>query len=181
MRPGLRAPGTVDAHELAVRAVLGPQVSVTAGRRLGVALSAEYGVPLSASSGGLTHVFPAVADLAEASLGELGLPEARRRALRTVAAALADGTVTLDAGADRDETEKRLLSLPGVGPWTVGYIRVRALADPDVLLTGDVAVQAGMRRAGAEAVDADRWRPWRTYAMRHFWNAVAVRRRATSA
>lgn len=181
LRPGLRAPGTVDAHELAVRAILGQQVSVAAGRRLGTALTAAYGVPLAVPSGGLTHVFPTVADLAEAPLGEVGMPEARRRALRAVAAALAGGTVTLDAGADRDATEKALLGLPGVGPWTAGYIRMRALGDPDVLLTGDVAVRAGMRRAGAEAVDAERWRPWRSYAMHHFWNAAADRRGPTSA
>ncbi|MFE9768184.1 AlkA N-terminal domain-containing protein [Streptomyces sp. NPDC005808] len=181
LRPGLRAPGSADPHELAVRAVLGRQVSTAAGRRLGSALVAAYGQPLTVPSGGLTHVFPSADDLAEASLEELGMPGERRDTLRTVAGALADGTVSLDAGADRDEAEKALLALPGLGPRTVGYIRMRALGDPDVLLAGDMDVQAGMRRAGAEPVDAEAWRPWRTYAMHHFWSAAADRRQPAEA
>ncbi|MFC4471276.1 AlkA N-terminal domain-containing protein [Streptomyces xiangluensis] len=180
-RPGLRAPGTADAHELAVRAVLGQQVSVAAGQRLGSALVAAYGQPLAAPSGALTHVFPTADALAGSSLSELGMPGSRRDTLRTVTGALADGTVCLDPGADRDEAEKTLLGLRGIGPWTAGYIRMRALGDPDVLLTGDVAIQSGMRHAGAEAVDAEGWRPWRTYAMHHFWNTAADRRRAAPA
>ncbi|MEU9209764.1 AlkA N-terminal domain-containing protein [Streptomyces sp. NPDC048415] len=177
LRPGLRAPGAADPHELALRAVLGQQLSVPAGRKLGSALVAAYGEPLAQPSGALTHVFPTADALAEASLSEVGMPDSRRDTLRTIAAALADGTVGLDAGADRDEVEKALLDLRGIGPWTAGYIRMRALGDPDVLLTGDVAIQAGMRHAGTEAVDAEAWRPWRTYAMHHFWNAAADRRR----
>ncbi|MCW7940676.1 AraC family transcriptional regulator [Streptomyces hygroscopicus] len=180
-RPGLRAPGAADSHELAARAVLGQQVSVSSGRRLGNALVAAYGQPFAAPSGGLTHLFPDADALAEASLEELGMPESRRDTLRTLAGALASGTIHLDPGAERDEAEKALLDLPGIGPWTAGYIRMRALCDPDVLLTGDAAVQAGMRHAGAEAVDAEAWRPWRTYAMHHFWNAAVGRRRAAPA
>lgn len=175
LRPGLRAPGAADPQELAVRAVLGQQVSVAAGRRLGEALLAAYGEPLQIPSGELTHLFPRSERLAEATLGELGMPAARREAVRAVSAALADGTVLLDPGADRDETEKALLGLRGVGPWTAGYIRMRALADPDVLLTSDVAVRSGMRRTGAEAVDSEAWRPWRSYAMHHFRHAAAGR------
>lgn len=181
VRPGLRAPGAVDAHELAVRAVLGQQVSVTAGRKLGGALVAAHGQPLAQPSGTLTHVFPTADTLADASLAELGMPDPRRETLRAVTGALADGTVHLDPGAARDEAEKALLSLHGIGPWTAGYIRMRALGDPDVLLTGDVAIRAGMRHTGAEAVDAEAWRPWRTYAMHHFWNAAADQRRAPAA
>ncbi|MGW3497356.1 AlkA N-terminal domain-containing protein [Streptomyces sp. NPDC001020] len=177
-RPGLRAPGAADPHEAAIRAVLGQQVSVAAGQKLGNVLVAAYGQPLETPSGGLTHVFPTAEALAGASLTELGTPESRRATLRGISGALADGTVRLDAGADRDEAEKALLALHGIGPWTAGYIRMRALGDPDVLLTDDVAVQAGMRHTGAEAVDAEGWRPWRTYAMHHFWNAAGDRRRA---
>jgi AraC family transcriptional regulator of adaptative response / DNA-3-methyladenine glycosylase II len=176
-RPGLRAPGAPDPHEVAVRAVLGQQVSVAAGRALGSALVASYGRPLAVPSGSLTHVFPTVDTLAGASLGELGMPDSRRTTVRTIASALADGAVRLDPGVDRAEAEKALLALRGVGPWTAGYIRLRALGDPDVLLTGDVAVQAGMRRSGAAPVDARAWRPWRSYAMHHFWNVAADRRR----
>ncbi|MDX6351731.1 MAG: AraC family transcriptional regulator [Streptomyces sp.] len=169
-RPGLRAPGTADPHELAVRAVLGQQITVAAGRRLGGDLVAAYGEPLPAPSGGLTHLFPHAADLAEASLGGIGMPESRRATLRTLATALADGTVRLDPGADRDATEKDLQGLRGIGPWTAGYIRMRALGDPDVLLEGDVAVRAAARRAGISLQDAEAWRPWRSYAMHHLWN-----------
>ncbi|MFI0816014.1 AlkA N-terminal domain-containing protein [Streptomyces sp. NPDC021098] len=180
-RPGLRAPGAADPHELAVRAVLGQQVSVAAGRKLGNALVAAYGQRLPTPSGALTRLFPTADVLADAALGELGMPESRRRTLRTLTAALADGTVALDPGADRDLAETKLLGLRGIGPWTAGYLRMRALGDPDVLLTGDVAVRAGMRYAGADTGDAEAWRPWRTYAMHHFWNAAADQRRATRA
>lgn len=168
-RPGLRSPGAADPHEMAVRAVLGQQVSVAAGRTLAGALVAAYGEPLPEPDGGLTHLFPAAETLAGAALTELGMPEARRAALRAVAAALADGSVRLDPGVDRDDAEKALLALRGVGPWTSGYIRMRALGDPDVLLAGDAAVRAGARRAGASLLEAERWRPWRSYAMHHLW------------
>ncbi|WP_432251334.1 AlkA N-terminal domain-containing protein [Streptomyces sp. HNM1019] len=170
-RPGLRSPGTADPHELALRAVLGQQVSVAAGRVLGDGLVAAYGKPLERPDGGLTRLFPRAEDLAGASLAELGMPESRRATLRTLATALADGTVRLDAGADRDRTEKELLGLRGIGPWTSGYIRMRALSDPDVLLESDVAVRAGARGAGAQLEDSEGWRPWRSYAMHHLWNA----------
>ncbi|KPC78465.1 DNA-3-methyladenine glycosylase 2 family protein [Streptomyces sp. NRRL S-4] len=179
--PGLRAPGAADVHELTVRAVLGEQGSPAAGRRLGSALVTAYGAPLRAPSGGLTRTFPESAVLAEAGLEALGMPDSRRAALRGLAAALAEGRIRLDPGADRDRAEKELLGLRGVGPRTAGYVRMRALGDPDVLLTGDAAVGAGMRHVGAEAVDAEAWRPWRTYAMHHFWNAAADRRRTASA
>ncbi|MFF9783171.1 AlkA N-terminal domain-containing protein [Streptomyces nigrescens] len=177
--PGLRSPGAPAPDELAVRAVLGQQVSVAAGRTLGGALVAAHGEPLPEPAGALTHLFPRIEDLAQATLTELGMPESRRATLRTLSAALADGTVVLDAGADRDEAERALLGLRGIGPWTAGYIRMRALGDPDVLLTGDAAVLAGMRRAGVPTAGlnerATSWRPWRSYAMHHFWNAPATK------
>jgi AraC family transcriptional regulator of adaptative response / DNA-3-methyladenine glycosylase II len=172
LRPGLRAPGTADAEELAVRAILGQQVTVTAGRRLGEALVAAYGQPLPTPSGGLTHLFPLPADLAENPLDALGMPEARRATVRTLAAALADGTLRLDPGADRDEAERDLLALRGIGPWTARYIRMRGLGDPDVLLVGDVAIRAAMQRNGAVDADAHGWQPWRSYAMHYLWNSA---------
>ncbi|NBM16011.1 AlkA N-terminal domain-containing protein [Streptomyces sp. GC420] len=171
-RPGLRSPGAADPHELAVRAVLGRQVTLGAGRRLGAALVRVYGEPLPAASGGLTHLFPRAEDLADASLEELTLPGPRRLTLRALGAALAEGTVVLDPGADRDRAEKELLRVPGIGPWTAGYIRMRALGDPDVLLEGDTAVRAGARRAGVSLEDSQAWRPWRSYAMHHLWRAA---------
>ncbi|MGY1438734.1 AlkA N-terminal domain-containing protein [Streptomyces reniochalinae] len=169
---GLRSPGAADAHELAARAVLGQQVTVGAARTLTGRLVQAYGKPLAAPSGALTHLFPEPGTLAEAPLGELGMPESRRRTLRAVAAALADGTVVLDPGADRDATERALLALPGIGPWTAGYTRMRALGDPDVFLPGDVGVRRGLALAGADPAHADHWRPWRSYALHHLWHAT---------
>ncbi|NGO69828.1 DNA-3-methyladenine glycosylase 2 family protein [Streptomyces boncukensis] len=171
--PGLRSPGAADPHELAVRAVLGQQVTVGAARTLAGTLVAAYGKPLAAPTGALTHTFPDAGTLAGAPLTELGMPEARRTALRTIAAALADGAVVLDTGADRDETERALLALRGIGPWTAGYMRMRALGDPDVFLPGDAGVRHGLELTGAEASEADQWRPWRSYALHHLWHATA--------
>ncbi|MFD1830892.1 AlkA N-terminal domain-containing protein [Streptomyces desertarenae] len=172
-RPGLRSPGAADPHEQAVRAVLGQQVTVGAARALAGTLTAAYGKPLPAPDGALTHLFPEPATLAEAPLDELRMPDARRRALRTLAAALADGTVVLDPGADRDEAEQALLALRGIGPWTAGYIRMRALGDPDVFPPGDAGARHGLERIGAGTEHAEGWRPWRSYALHHLWSAVA--------
>ncbi|MEV0260100.1 AlkA N-terminal domain-containing protein [Streptomyces sp. NPDC050617] len=171
-RPGLRSPGAADSDELAVRAVLGQQVTVAAGRRLAGVLVAAYGKPLSAPDGALTHVFPEPGVLADAPLTELGMPDARRRALRTVSGALADGRVALDPGVDRDATEQALLALTGIGPWTARYMRMRALGDPDVFLPGDAGVRHGLAAIGATAEAAEGWRPWRSYALHHLWNAA---------
>ncbi len=172
-RPGLRSPGAADPAELAVRAVLGQQITVAGARTLGSTLVAAHGKPLDAPDGGLTHTFPDAGTLAGAALTELGMPESRRATIRTVCAALADGTVSLDPGADRDATERALLALRGIGPWTAGYLRMRALGDPDVLLTGDAGVRHGLRLVGADASAADAWRPWRSYAVHHLWNATS--------
>ncbi|RAG84436.1 DNA-3-methyladenine glycosylase 2 family protein [Streptacidiphilus pinicola] len=172
-RPGLRSPGHVDAHELAVRAVLGQQVTVAAARTLAGRLAARYGVPLPEAGGGLTHLFPSTASLAEADPADLAMPLARQRALRGLCAALADGTVRLDPGVDRDEASAALLALPGIGPWTVSYVRMRALADPDAYLPTDIGVRHGLRAAGSTAEpSSDGWRPWRSYAVHHLWVAA---------
>ncbi|GAA2082134.1 AlkA N-terminal domain-containing protein [Streptomyces albiaxialis] len=172
--PGLRSPGAADPHELAVRAVLGQQITVGAARTLGGTLVAAYGKPLAAPDGGLTHVFPDAGSLAEAPLTELGMPESRRAALRTVTAALADGAVALGPGADRDEAERALLALTGIGPWTAGYMRMRALGDPDVFLPGDAGVRHGLELTGTTAAQAEHWRPWRSYALHHLWHATSL-------
>jgi AraC family transcriptional regulator, regulatory protein of adaptative response / DNA-3-methyladenine glycosylase II len=162
-RPGLRAPGTVDPEELAVRAVLGEGLPTAHARRAVDELVAAYGEPLATRSGGLDRLFPRPADLADADLRAVDVPEERRAAVRTVSGALVAGDVRLDPGADREEAERTLLALPGVGLWTAGYVRMRALGDPDVLLDP--------RAPGAAA-----WRPWSSYATHHRWCAQELAR-----
>ncbi|MFC1434903.1 AlkA N-terminal domain-containing protein [Streptacidiphilus sp. N1-3] len=174
-RPGLRSPGHVDPGELAVRAVLGQQVTVAAARTLAGRLAERYGEPLPAPSGGLTRLFPSSAALAEADPADLAMPGARQRALRGLCAALATGSVDLSPGVDREQAAAALLALPGIGPWTVSYIRMRALADPDAYLPGDVGVRHGLRAVGgAAAPDDTAWRPWRSYAVHHLWAALST-------
>jgi len=167
--PGRRSPGHVDGDELAMRAVLGQQVSVAAARRLAARLTAEYGKPLARPSGTLTHCFPAAATIAAADPSTLPMPASRGRALVTLAAALASGEVALHPGADRDEAAARLLALPGIGPWTVAYIRMRALADPDAFPATDVGVLRALAARGAGVQAAEGWRPWRSYAVHQLW------------
>jgi AraC family transcriptional regulator, regulatory protein of adaptative response / DNA-3-methyladenine glycosylase II len=187
--PGRRSPGHVDGSELALRAVLGQQVSVAAARRLGARLTAAYGKPLSRPDGPLTHCFPAAETLAAADPGVLPMPRSRALALTGLAAALAGGEVSLDPGADRDRAAAALLALPGIGPWTASYIRMRALSDPDAFLPTDIGVLEALTRLGvlpagtgpsarvraARAAAglaqrlAENWRPWRSYAVHHLW------------
>ena len=183
--PGRRSPGHVDGSELALRAVLGQQVSVAAARRIAARLVAAYGKPLSRPDGPLTHCFPAAETLAAADPAALPMPRSRALALTGLAAALASGELSLDPGAERDRAEAALLALPGIGPWTASYIRMRALSDPDAFLPSDVgvlealarlaAVPAGTgpsaraRAARAAAGLAETWRPWRSYAVHHLW------------
>ena len=170
-RPGLRVPGHVDGAELAVRAVLGQQVSVAGACALAVLLVERYGEDAAAGEG---RLFPTPATLAGVDPGTLPMPRPRGRALVALCAALADGAVALDRSADRREVRRVLLGLPGIGAWTADYIAMRALGDPDVLLATDAGVRAwaaaaGMSRGRVEAASA-RWRPWRSYAQMHVWS-----------
>ncbi|MFF2628246.1 DNA-3-methyladenine glycosylase 2 family protein [Kitasatospora griseola] len=179
-RPGLRSPGHVDPHELAVRAVLGQQITVAAARTLAGRLAEAYGTPLPAADGGLRLLFPTAAALAAADPEHLKMPQARRRALLGMCAALAEGTVRLDPGVDREQAAADLLALPGIGPWTVGYLRMRALADPDVFLPTDIGVRDGLRSLGengdprSAAERSAAWAPWRSYALHHLWSAAGA-------
>jgi AraC family transcriptional regulator of adaptative response / DNA-3-methyladenine glycosylase II len=168
--PGLRSPGAADADEMAIRAVLGQQITVVAARKLAGTLVAARGEPLPEPSGGLTHVFPGSETLADADFRELGMPESRKQTLRTISGALADGSVRLDPGADRDQAQRELLALRGIGPWTAGYLRMRALSDPDVVLSGDVVIKSSMKKAGLSSADVESWHPWASYAIHYFWS-----------
>ena len=180
VNPGQRVPGSVDGAELAVRAVLGQQVSVAAARTVAGRLVTRYGKPLTTPSGRLTHLFPEPAALAEADPADLPMPASRRRALVTLAGALASGDVALDPGADREDTQRRLLALPGIGPWTAAYVSMRALGDPDAFLATDLGVRHALAAIGHDgsppgaATTAQRWRPWRAYANFHLWRSLAT-------
>jgi AraC family transcriptional regulator, regulatory protein of adaptative response / DNA-3-methyladenine glycosylase II len=185
-RPGLRVPGTTDADELALRTVLGQQVTVAAGVTLAARLVARFGGAVTDPRGGVVRTFPSPAVVAEADLAELGMPRARAEALRSLASALASGTITLDAGTDRVAVRAALDALPGIGPWTVEEIALRGLHDPDAFPAGDRGLHLAARSVGlpadprALAVHAERWRPWRAYAAQHLW-AVELPARARAA
>ena len=193
-RPGLRVPGAYDGFELAVRAVLGQQVSVAAastlaGRlaaRFGTRLPARLGTRLAAARPGTrlaeppcrpSLLFPAPAVLAGANLSGLGLTGARQATLRALAAAVAGGELALDHGTDPQEAAARLAELPGIGPWTVAYVRMRALGDRDAFPGTDLGLRRALADLGCQASRADRWRPWRAYAAVHLWTWHAASRR----
>ncbi len=174
-RPGLRSPAHVDGTELAVRAVLGQQVSVVGARTLASRLVQSLGVPLQYPAGGLTHAFPTAEAISTMDPAALAMPMSRKRALLAMCAAITDGDVVIDAGVDRAEMSERLLAIPGLGPWTVSYIAMRALGDPDVFLPTDLGVRHGLERLGLDGspkgalAASEAWRPWRSYALHHLW------------
>lgn len=172
--PGLRVPGAVDGTEMAVRAVLGQQISVNGARTLATRLVDAYGTKLEQPDGSLTHLFPTADALADASLDEIGMPASRRRSIKLLATAIADGTILLDPGADRETTRELLLEIPGIGPWTASYVEMRALKNPDAFLPTDLGVIKAAEKLGIEDVSkaAEAWRPWRAYAVQYLWESL---------
>ncbi|MGW7577684.1 AlkA N-terminal domain-containing protein [Streptomyces sp. NPDC054765] len=173
--PGRRVPRTVDAEEFAVRAVLGQQVSTAAARTHAGRLVRAHGERVDDPGGGLSHLFPSAAALAGLDPEALAMPRTRRATLTGVIAALCSGALQLGVGSDRDEARAQLASLPGIGPWTVECIAMRALGDPDAFTPTDL----GLRRAAAGlglphtpaalTRHSARWRPWRAYAVQYLW------------
>jgi len=177
--PGVRVPGAVDGFEMAVRAVVGQQISVAGARKVLARLTppppGDHGLrSMIGASGGAQHhdrgglragerdgraaelmAFPSAEDVAAAPDDAFGMPAARRRTLRALAEAVAGGRVVLDPGADRTETEARLREIPGIGPWTAHYVALRALGDPDVLLVTDLGVRRGAAALGLSADPAE--------------------------
>jgi AraC family transcriptional regulator of adaptative response / DNA-3-methyladenine glycosylase II len=180
--PGRRVPGSVDGAELAFRAVLGQQVSVAGARTLAGRLVIRCGEPLpealAAEADEPGRLFPGPQAVAEAALDELGIPSARRETLRGLARELAGGGILLDPGSEREEVERRLLELRGIGPWTASYVAMRALGDPDAFLPTDLGVRQAIARLGhaddrrSVVALAERWRPWRAYATQHLWASL---------
>jgi AraC family transcriptional regulator of adaptative response / DNA-3-methyladenine glycosylase II len=215
--PGVRVPRSVDGFEMAVRAIVGQQVSVagartTLGRLIGAARAglseappegtelppagptdgvirssgleargtgqAEASEGLAGGGPGGLSGFPPAAVVAELPDAAFGMPVARRESIRALARVVAAGELDIEPGADRDETIKRLMDLPGIGAWTAGYVAMRAIGDPDVFLPTDLAIRRGARALGLPhdprelAEHAQRWSPWRSYALIRLWRAA---------
>jgi AraC family transcriptional regulator of adaptative response / DNA-3-methyladenine glycosylase II len=174
--PGVRVPGAVDGFEIAVRAVVGQQISVLAARRvlakMVVAASEAVKRPISTDAG--SAGFPSADRVAALPDDAFAMPVARRATVRALASAVVEG-LQLDGGSDRSEVRETLLALPGIGPWTADYIALRALGDPDVFLPTDLGVRRGAKALGLPddpkklAAHAERWRPWRSYATIRLW------------
>lgn len=182
---GLRVPGCPDGFELAVRAVLGQQVTVAAARTLAGRLLDRFGDPIETPVPTLNRLFPTAQTLADAdtpSLAALGIVRQRATAIRALARAVADGQLDLSGHADPALTTRGLLALPGIGPWTTHYIAMRALRWPDAWPAGDVAVHQALgllpNRGPAAQREASRladaWRPWRSYAVIRAWAGCHV-------
>ncbi len=176
-RPGLRVPGAWDGLELAIRAVLGQQITVAAAIRLAGKLVAQYGTPLSSTLAGLTHVFPRASVLAGADLAALGMPKSRGRTLSGVAQALLDDPRLFEPG--REGGVARLLALYGIGDWTAQYIALRQLREMDGFPNGDVglinalaALEGGPVTARQLLLRAEGWRPYRGYAAQVLWTSL---------
>ncbi len=185
--PGLRVPGAVDGPELAIRAVLGQQVSVAAARTTAAKLTVALGEPLPAPDGGLTHLFPTANAIASAAPAALAGPVRRGRTLHALATALAGEEIVIDPGSDRDEVRARLMAIPGIGAWTTEYIAMRALGDPDAFLPTDLGVKRALARLGRSTTPKDitdiaqQWRPWRAYALQHLWTTCSPGRNGRTA
>jgi AraC family transcriptional regulator of adaptative response / DNA-3-methyladenine glycosylase II len=173
---GRRVPRCVDGAEMAIRAVLGQQVSTAAARTHAARIVSQCGEPIADHAGSLTHLFPLPAALEDV---RLAMPASRGRTLRALVDALCQGSLSLDPGCDREEALALLGTLPGFGPWTLGVIAMRALGDPDAFPASDL----GVRRAaeslglpvspGALEARSQVWRPWRAYAVQYLWSASA--------
>ncbi len=178
--PGLRIPGCWDGFEIAVRAVLGQQVSVARARNLAVRFLQRFGEPVAGTPPvGLERLFPTAAVLASADLTGIGLTAARARTVRTLAQALLDGQVSLGAGQTLDGFVAQWTALPGIGPWTAHYVALRALGNPDAFPAGDLILRREAAAGGvplttaALEARATHWRPWRAYAVMHLWRAAS--------
>ncbi len=178
--PGLRVPGAWDSFELAVRAILGQQISVAHASDLAARLAEQHGAPLEpgAADEHLLRLFPTAAAVAAADLTKLGMPGARARAISSLAAAVVADPLLLAPGRSLDEAVARLCTLPGVGPWTAHYIALRALREPDALPSSDLALLRALSNLGAPATEAallaraEAWRPYRAYAALHLWRSA---------
>lgn len=172
--PGLRLPGAFDGFEMAVRAILGQQITVKGATTLAGRIAARAGAPLETPFPDVSVSFPTAAELASArSLTNVGMPQARVDALLGLAKHVRDGRVVLDPHADVERTMDALRALPGIGDWTAQYVAMRALGWPDAFPATDLGVKQALGKE-ARAL-AEGWRPWRAYAVMHLWKNLHVR------
>jgi 3-methyladenine DNA glycosylase/8-oxoguanine DNA glycosylase len=173
-RPGLRVPGAWDGFELAVRAILGQQVSVKGATTLAGRLVRAFGEPVDGGDG-LTHLFPTPDTLAAADYSSIGLPAARAEAIRQLASAVARGELNFSGAVEPAHFIERFKKLPGIGEWTAQYVAMRALGDPDAFPAADLGLlrATGLTNPKQLEVRAERWRPWRAYAAMHLWQENA--------
>lgn len=177
-QPGLRTPGGWDAFEIAVRAILGQQISVAAARGLAARLVALCGQPIPLADRTLTHAFPTAKQLAAADLSSLGMPAARRNALQSLARAAAAQPGLFDVANTLEESIARLRSVPGIGEWTAQYIALRGLHHPDAFPASDIGILRNAEQIFGTPLSpaqllarSKQWRPWRGYAAQHLWSA----------
>lgn len=190
-RPGLRAPGAWDGFELAIRAILGQQITVGAARNLAAKLVATYGEQVDdpvAAGLGLTRAFPTPDRLMGRDIAALGMPRSRGNALEALARTVAADATIFTPRADLESAIAALKALPGVGEWTAQYIALRELREPDAFPQGDVALRRAMATAGGLRptaakllARAEAWRPWRAYAAQHLWAGDAAQISTTTA
>jgi AraC family transcriptional regulator of adaptative response / DNA-3-methyladenine glycosylase II len=171
--PGIRTPGAWDGFELAVRAIVGQQISVRAATTIAGRIANMFGSPIAAGDG-LARLFPAPAQLADAPLERAGVMPARAGTIRALARLAADGTVAFGAGVDERAVGAALRSIPGIGEWTTAYIAMRAFGEPDAFLSGDLILRraAGNRTARELDRHSEAWRPWRAYAVMLLWQGA---------
>ena len=182
-RPGLRVPGAFDGFELAVRAILGQQVTVKAATTIAGRFAAAFGESIETPHAALTHLAPTAKRVADATIDEiasLGIIQTRARSILAVATEMESGRLVLEPGAHPDAVIAQLVALPGIGPWTAHYIAMRALRWSNAWLTGDIAVRNALGRVLAKRADelSQPWRPWRSYATLHLWCNASERANA---
>ena len=175
--PGIRVPGTFDVFELVVRAIFGQQVSVSGARTSLGRFAARFGAPVDRPVGSITRLFPVPGQVAEIPLEAFGMPRRRAETIHRVAELAARLDLDLSGNASPTETIERLSQVRGIGPWTLAYVAMRGLRDPDAFLAGDLGVRRGFDALGLPSTTkeilerAERWRPWRAYAVMHLWHA----------
>jgi AraC family transcriptional regulator of adaptative response / DNA-3-methyladenine glycosylase II len=179
-RPGLRVPGAIDGFELAVRAILGQQVSVAGARTLAARIVRACGELLDSPHGTLTHYFPTPHTLAKFNFQGLGLTGSRITALQALSQTIVEENLSLNPTADREQIITRLLQIPGIGPWTTSYIAMRALRDPDAFPATDLGLRRAFEQLGQSSntrnieKHAELWRPYRAYGAQHLLANLAT-------